>query len=73
MTDLNLDQLLILDQGEEGSAIAQGAHPMPSQQFADHQSLIEHLKAIQAPGDRILFKASHSVGLDKVVQGLLTP
>ena len=76
---LGLDQLLILDQGEEGSAIADGwsqslapgEKNMKSQQFSDHQALIDYLKESQEPGDRILFKASHSVGLDQVVAGLV--
>lgn len=74
VTELELDHLLILDPGQdgEGSAIAQGAKPMASQQFSDHQSLIDYLKEHQKPGDRILFKASHSVGLDQVVAGLLS-
>ncbi|WP_407682436.1 UDP-N-acetylmuramoyl-tripeptide--D-alanyl-D-alanine ligase [Pseudocalidococcus azoricus] len=68
--DLQLDQLLILDTEAEGQALAQGATPIPTQQFSQHQDLIEHLKTIIGPGDRLLFKASHSVGLDRVVKAL---
>ena len=64
---LNLDQLLILDTGPEGMAIAQGASPVPAQQFDTHQALVDYLLAEVRGGDRLLFKASHSVGLDQVV------
>lgn len=67
---LALDHLLILDTEAEGQALAQGATPIPTQQFSQHQDLIEHLKALIKPGDRLLFKASHSVGLDRVVNAL---
>ncbi|MEM9136268.1 MAG: UDP-N-acetylmuramoyl-tripeptide--D-alanyl-D-alanine ligase [Cyanobacteria bacterium P01_F01_bin.42] len=67
---LGIDELLILDEGEEGTAIAEGAKPMDSKQFGDHASLIAHLQAQFKTGDRILLKASHSVGLDRVVKTL---
>lgn len=68
--ELKIDQLLILDEGEEGNAIAQGARPMESLQFGDHKTLIHYLRDQFQSGDRILFKASHSVGLDKIVEEL---
>ena len=64
---LKLDQLLILDTGPEGTAIAQGAASVPTQQFESHQALTAALLAMVRGGDRLLFKASHSVGLDQVV------
>lgn len=64
---LNLDQLLILDAGAEGAALAEGAAPVPTQQFTDHAALIQALEQQMQRGDRILCKASHSVGLDRVV------
>jgi UDP-N-acetylmuramoyl-tripeptide--D-alanyl-D-alanine ligase len=64
---LGLDQVLILDQGEEGTAIAQGAKPLVSEQWAEHKRLGGRLLEILQPGDRVLFKASHSVGLDQIV------
>nr|WP_051020974.1 UDP-N-acetylmuramoyl-tripeptide--D-alanyl-D-alanine ligase [Synechococcus sp. PCC 6312] len=67
---LALDQLLILDTEAEGQALAQGANPTPTQQFSQHQDLINYLKTLTRPGDRLLFKASHSVGLDRVVNAL---
>lgn len=70
VAELKIDQLLILDEGEEGTAIAQGANPMESIQFGDHDTLTAYLKDHCQKGDRILFKASHSVGLDKIVAAL---
>ncbi len=68
---LQMDALYILDSGPEGTAIAQGTQTVPTQQFADHHSLICHLKNSLQAGDRLLFKASHSVGLDQVVQAVM--
>jgi UDP-N-acetylmuramoyl-tripeptide--D-alanyl-D-alanine ligase len=67
---LQLDQLLILDTGSEGTALAAGANSVPTEQFADHQDLIDYLQIHIQGGDRLLFKASHSVGLDRVVDGI---
>ena len=75
---LKLDQLLILDTGFEGDALAQGAQGIPTQQFERHGALIDYLvdggegcDSLQPTfGDRILFKASNSVGLSQVVAGL---
>ncbi len=69
---LALDALYILDMGAEGTAIAQGTTSVPTQQFATHDALIEHLLTNLTPGDRVLFKASHAVGLDRVVHALKT-
>jgi UDP-N-acetylmuramoyl-tripeptide--D-alanyl-D-alanine ligase len=69
---LKIDALYILDKGAEGTAIAQGVATVPSQQFEDHEALAEHLAQVAKPGDRLLFKASHSVGLDRVVNTLKT-
>jgi UDP-N-acetylmuramoyl-tripeptide--D-alanyl-D-alanine ligase len=67
---LKIDALYILDKGAEGTAIAQGVATVPTQQFEDHEALAEHLAQVAKPGDRLLFKASHSVGLDRVVNDL---
>jgi UDP-N-acetylmuramoyl-tripeptide--D-alanyl-D-alanine ligase len=64
---LGLDALFILDAGPEGEAIAKGALPLSAQQFATHQALSDALEEFVRPGDRLLFKASHSVGLQQVV------
>jgi UDP-N-acetylmuramoyl-tripeptide--D-alanyl-D-alanine ligase len=67
---LKIDALYILDKGAEGTAIAQGVATVPTQQFEDHEALAEHLAQVAKPGDRLLFKASHSAGLDRVVNDL---
>jgi UDP-N-acetylmuramoyl-tripeptide--D-alanyl-D-alanine ligase len=68
--ELDLDALLILDTEAEGTAIASGAFPLASQKFASHEALQDYLQAFVKPGDRLLFKASHSVGLNQVVEAL---
>jgi UDP-N-acetylmuramoyl-tripeptide--D-alanyl-D-alanine ligase len=68
--ELNLDALLILVDGPDAEAIATGAAPLEAECFSGHAALVERLKAFVQPGDRLLFKASHSVGLDRVVNAL---
>ncbi|WP_448534570.1 UDP-N-acetylmuramoyl-tripeptide--D-alanyl-D-alanine ligase [Parathermosynechococcus lividus] len=70
VAQLGFDGLLILDEGAEGKALAQGAATVPSQQFASHGGLVEYLLTHLQRGDRVLFKASHSVALDRVVAEL---
>jgi UDP-N-acetylmuramoyl-tripeptide--D-alanyl-D-alanine ligase len=65
--ELGIDQLLVLVDDEETKAIATAAPNSPSLCFADHDNLITHLRENMQPGDRILFKASNSVGLSRVV------
>lgn len=67
---LKLDALYILDTGFEGTAIAQGVTSVPTHQFDNHEALMAHLLGILENGDRLLFKASHAVGLDRVVNRL---
>lgn len=66
---LQIDHLLVL-KDPETSAIAQGASPVPTAGFSTHEGLMNYLKGLLQPGDRVLFKASHSVGLDRVVTQL---
>ncbi len=68
--DLELDALMILADEAEAKAMAEGAAPVPAQQFTSHQDLITALKAEMQKGDRILFKASRAVALDRVVEGI---
>lgn len=65
---LHLDALLILVDGADAEAIAIGAAGISCQLFGTHAELVKGLKEFVQPGDRLLFKASHSVGLDQVVQ-----
>ncbi|XGB44050.1 MAG: hypothetical protein LVS60_13540 [Nodosilinea sp. LVE1205-7] len=68
---LGIDRLLILADAAEAAALTQGCDGVESQAFADHPALIEALQATLQPGDRVLFKASRSVGLDQVVTALI--
>ncbi|MEH2269422.1 MAG: UDP-N-acetylmuramoyl-tripeptide--D-alanyl-D-alanine ligase [Nostoc sp.] len=67
---LNLDGLLILVDGQDAEAIALSAEGIPSECFATHAELVARLKTFVQAGDRLLFKAAHSVGLDRVVNQL---
>lgn len=69
--ELNLNHLLVLVDSPEAAAIAAGvAGSLEVKQFSTHEALIADLQAFVQPGDRLLFKASHSVGLDRVVEKL---
>ena len=65
---LNLDGLLILADKAEAEAMAIAALPLKSEQFSTHHEVVARLKELVQPGDRLLFKASRSVGLDRVVE-----
>lgn len=64
---LKLDHLLILADPAEAIAMQQGAAPLAAEIFTDHAQVVDRLKQIVQRGDRILFKASRAVGLDRVV------
>lgn len=72
VADLNLDQLFILADPAEADALSTGAGTIPSQQFTAPNELVSELKNYLQPGDRVLFKASRSVALDKVVDQLVS-
>ncbi len=65
--ELNLDALMVLVDSEDAQAIASAAAPLPAECFATHADLVKRLGDFVQSGDRLLFKASHSVGLDRVV------
>jgi UDP-N-acetylmuramoyl-tripeptide--D-alanyl-D-alanine ligase len=67
---LGIDALLILADPAEAAALQQGAQPLVANCFADQESLIAALKTMVQPGDRLLFKASRAVGLDRAVAAL---
>ncbi|MFN6528062.1 UDP-N-acetylmuramoyl-tripeptide--D-alanyl-D-alanine ligase [Nostoc sp. ChiSLP03a] len=67
---LNLDGLLVLVDGQDAEAIALSAEGVASECFATHAELVARLKTFVQAGDRLLFKAAHSVGLDRVVSQL---
>ena len=64
---LNLEALLIVVDDPEAEAIATGAASLPAECFSNRDLLVSRLKELVQPGDRVLFKASRSVGLDRVV------
>ncbi|MBR8834492.1 MAG: UDP-N-acetylmuramoyl-tripeptide--D-alanyl-D-alanine ligase [Stigonema ocellatum SAG 48.90 = DSM 106950] len=64
---LNLDAIFVLVDGQDAEAIVKSAEGIPSECFATHGDLVARLKTFVKEGDRILFKAAHSVGLDRVV------
>ncbi|HEY9799720.1 MAG TPA: UDP-N-acetylmuramoyl-tripeptide--D-alanyl-D-alanine ligase [Leptolyngbyaceae cyanobacterium] len=68
--NLKLDGLLVLVDGEDAEALARSAEGIPSECFATHADLVARLKTFVQTGDRLLFKAAHSVGLDQVVSQL---
>ncbi|MBE9010940.1 UDP-N-acetylmuramoyl-tripeptide--D-alanyl-D-alanine ligase [Pseudanabaenaceae cyanobacterium LEGE 13415] len=69
--ELNLDRLLILADPDEADAMAIAASPIPTETFTTHTEVIDRLNHLIQPGDRLLFKASRAVGLDRVVTALL--
>ena len=68
--ELELDLLLVLADETATQEIAKGASGINTECFSDRDVLINRLKQIMQPGDRILCKASNSVGLNKVVEEL---
>jgi len=64
---LNVDALLVLIDDPQAQAIADGAIPLQAECFSNPNDLVARLKELVRSGDRILFKASRSVGLDRVV------
>ena len=75
--NLNINALFILADFEEAQAMAIGAASLQFIKVEDikshdaHQNLAKHLQEFLQPGDRVLFKASHSVALNKVVNILI--
>lgn len=69
--ELGLDLLLVLADENSTQEIVKGAEGIESECFSDRETLLDKLKQIIQPGDRILCKASNSVGLNKVVEALI--
>lgn len=67
---LGIDLLFVLVSDSEAEPIIVGAKGVQTKCFATHEELLKELKQILEIGDRLLFKASHSVGLTKVVEAL---
>jgi UDP-N-acetylmuramoyl-tripeptide--D-alanyl-D-alanine ligase len=72
--DLDLDALFIFADFEEAAAMAAGAAGLPFLEVGDiaaqdgREDLAKRLLEFVEKGDRILFKASHSVELNRVVE-----
>ncbi|MFM7572164.1 MAG: UDP-N-acetylmuramoyl-tripeptide--D-alanyl-D-alanine ligase [Snowella sp.] len=68
--NLELDYLFVLTNDPDAEYLVKGAEGIETECLATHEALIERLKNFMTSGDRLLFKASNSVGLGKVVAGL---
>ncbi|MEG5063226.1 UDP-N-acetylmuramoyl-tripeptide--D-alanyl-D-alanine ligase [Microcoleus sp. B3-A4] len=72
--DLHLDALFVFADFEEAAAMAAGAAGLPFVEIGDitakdgREDLAKRLLGFVEKGDRILFKASHSVELNRVVE-----
>ncbi|MBF2099238.1 MAG: UDP-N-acetylmuramoyl-tripeptide--D-alanyl-D-alanine ligase [Gloeomargaritaceae cyanobacterium C42_A2020_066] len=64
---LAFDQVVVLGDDPEVVALAAAAHPVPTERFTDPAALTAYLVATLEPGDTLLFKASRSIGLDRIV------
>ena len=69
--ELNLDLLMVLADEPATKAMIEGAAGINTECFSDRASLTTKLKQIVRSGDRILCKASNSVGLNQVVKELI--
>jgi len=68
--NLHLDGLLVLVDGQDAEIIANSADNISCECFTNHADLVTRLKTFMQTADRLLFKAAHSVGLDRVVNQL---
>lgn len=66
-SQLNIDSLLVLVDSEDAEAIATSAAGISTECFSSHEDIVKRLREVVKEGDRILVKAAHSVGLDRVV------
>jgi UDP-N-acetylmuramoyl-tripeptide--D-alanyl-D-alanine ligase len=69
--ELNLDLLMVLADEAATREMIQGATGIETECFSDRATLTSKLKQLIRPGDRILCKASNSVGLNQVVEELI--
>ncbi len=67
---LHLDGIFVLADDPIAAGIGAGITTIPYEGYSTHDALIERLQEVIKPGDRLLFKASHSVGLERVVEKL---
>jgi UDP-N-acetylmuramoyl-tripeptide--D-alanyl-D-alanine ligase len=69
--ELNLDLLMVLADEAATQEMIEGATGIKTECFSDRATMIAKLKQVIRPGDRILCKASNSVGLNQVVKELI--
>nr|WP_290221895.1 UDP-N-acetylmuramoyl-tripeptide--D-alanyl-D-alanine ligase [Trichocoleus desertorum] len=69
VAQLGLDYLLILADPAESAAMVAGAVGVATEEFDGHEAVVARLRQLVQPGDRLLFKASRAVALDRVVDG----
>jgi UDP-N-acetylmuramoyl-tripeptide--D-alanyl-D-alanine ligase len=69
---LGIDQLFVLVDDSEAEAIAAGASGVPTAGAATREDLLQQLIVAVQSGDRLLFKASNSVQLNRVVESLIS-
>lgn len=65
---LGIDRLFVFIDDPETEAISEGAFGIVTENFTRHDELVERLIKVVEEGDRLLFKASNSVGLNRVVE-----
>jgi UDP-N-acetylmuramoyl-tripeptide--D-alanyl-D-alanine ligase len=70
VSELGIDALMVLGDTPEVEALLQGARAVECSRFSSQEALVVHLHQTLRPGDAVLFKASRSVGLDRVVAGI---
>lgn len=68
---LGIDRLFVLVDDPEAKFIAEAATGVDCECFQTCADLINRLREVRDFGDRILCKASHSVGLNRVVEELI--
>ena len=66
--ELKLDRLLVLVDEPATEEMIDGAIGINAEGYRDRDDLVKRLTEIVQSGDRFLFKASNSVGLNKVVE-----
>ena len=69
--ELELDLLFVLADEPVTREIVTGAATIKAECFTDRHRLILRLQETMQEGDRILLKASNSVGLNRVVEKLI--
>lgn len=70
VAQVGVDLLLVLADEPAALSLATGARGVAAECFGTHAEVVERLRAELRAGDRVLFKASRSVGLDEVVAQL---